>query len=189
MSETDNTGTPARLIERTRLLWANPQIRYPVLVLIYLLAIGSVFNAYLLELRGPLESLEKFTAAGVHYFIRVFTELTTLRGNLVTLDGFAVSIIIECVGLLEMLIYSACVLAFPAPLRSRGLGVLFGCSTIFLFNLLRIATLLIVGRHWGDYFDFFHVYFWQATLIAMIVGVLYGWIKFFVHRAPLSSQP
>jgi len=83
---------------------------------------------------------------------------------------------------LEMLIYSACVIAFPAPLRTRALGVLFGCLAIFVFNLLRISTLLIVGRHWGDYFDFFHVYFWQATLIAMIVGVLYAWIKLFVHR-------
>lgn len=185
MSETDKTGPEPSLKERAGQFWLNPQVRYPVLVLIYLLVIGSVFNAYLQELRGPLESLEKFTAAGVHYFIRIFTDLTTLRGNLVTLDGFAVSIIIECVGLLEMLIYSACVLAFPAPLKTRALGVLLGCSTIFLFNLLRIATLLIVGKYWGDYFDFFHVYFWQATLIAMIVGVLYGWIKLFVNRAPL----
>ena len=44
-------------------------------------------------------------------------------------------------------------------------------------------TLLIVGRHWSEYFDFFHVYFWQATLIAMIVSVLYGWIRIFVHRS------
>ncbi len=41
---------------------------------------------------------------------------------------------------------------------------------------------LVIGRHWNEYFDFFHVYFWQATQIAMIVGVLYGWIKLFGHR-------
>ena len=169
-------------LERLRILWSNPQIRYPILVLVYLLLIGSVFNAMLDDLRRPLERLEELTAASVHLFVRIFTELTTHRGNLVTFDGFAVSIIIECVGLLEMLIYSACVLAFPAPIRTRILGVVLGCAAIFLFNLLRIATLLVVGRHWGDYFDFFHVYFWQATLIAMIVSVLYGWIKLFVRR-------
>jgi archaeosortase B (VPXXXP-CTERM-specific) len=145
MSESvEKPSAPSRL----RALWANPQIRYPLLVL----------------------------------FVLLFTDLTTHRGNLVTFDGFAVSIIIECVGLLEMLIYSACVMAFPAPIRARSLGVLLGCAAIFLFNLTRIATLLLVGRYWGDYFDFFHVYFWQATLIAMIVSVLYGWIKLFVHR-------
>ena len=148
---------------------------------------GRIFNAYLDDLRGPLEQREKLTAGGVHYLMAVFTRLTTLRGNLVTFDGFAVSIIIECVGLLEMLIYSACVLAFPAPIKTRVLGVLLGCAAIFVFNLMRIATLLLVGRYWNDYFDFFHVYFWHATLIAMIVSVLYGWIKLFVHRRPLAS--
>ena len=172
---------------RLRTLWANPQIRYPFLVLIYLFAIGSVFNAFLEDLRDPLRQLEKATAASVHLFVRIFSELTTQRGNLVTYDGFAVSIIIECVGLLEMLIYSACVLAFPAPIRARLSGVVLGCSAIFFFNLMRIATLLVVGRHWSDYFDFFHVYFWQATLIAMIVSVLYGWIKLFVHRIEPST--
>ena len=160
----------------------HPQVRYPLLVMVYLGGVGALFNASLDGLRPALAWLERFTAASVHQLIRPITELTTHRGNLVTLDGFAVSIIIECVGLLEMLIYSACVLAFPAPIRARLIGVVAGCAAIFVFNLLRIVTLLVVGRHWGDYFDFFHVYFWQATLIAMIVSVLYGWIKLFVHR-------
>ena len=165
-----------------RRLWGNPQIRYPLLVLLYLTLIGSIFNSVFGQLRDPLRHLENFTATGVYYFVRVFTEFTTHRGNLVTLDGFAVSIILECVGLLEMLIYSACVIAFPAPLRARLAGVVLGCAAIFFFNLMRIATLLVVGRHWNEYFDFFHLYFWQATLTAMIVSVLYGWIKLFVHR-------
>jgi archaeosortase B (VPXXXP-CTERM-specific) len=183
-ANTDGTAPPhaSGWPDRLRALWANPQIRYPLLVLVYLFVIGSSFNAVLEDLRGPLQELEKGTAASVYHLLRIFTELTTQRGNLVTLDGFAVSIIIECVGLLEMLIYSACVLAFPAPIRARVLGVVLGCAAIFFFNLMRIATLLIVGRHWSDYFDFFHIYFWQATLIAMIVSVLYGWIKLFVHR-------
>lgn len=168
--------------DRLHALWANPQVRYPILVLGYLLVIGTLFNASERYLVDPISKVEEFTAASVHLLIRIFTELTTHRGHLVTLDGFAVAIITECIGMLEMLIYSACVLAFPAPIRARVLGVVLGCLAIFVFNLLRIVTLLVVGRHWGEYFDFFHVYFWQATLIAMIVSVLYGWIKLFVHR-------
>jgi archaeosortase B (VPXXXP-CTERM-specific) len=170
------------LREKTAGILRNPQARYPLLVLLYLGVIGGLFNASLGALRPTLERLEAFTAASVHVLMGAFTGLTTQRGNLVTFDGFAVSIIIECVGLLEMLIYSACVLAFPAPMRARLIGVGAGCAAIFFFNLLRIVTLLVVGRHWGDYFDFFHVYFWQATLIAMIVSVLYGWITLFVQR-------
>ncbi|MCP4906329.1 MAG: hypothetical protein GY910_15235 [bacterium] len=182
MSNREDNTARATLPAHLRAAWTNPQIRYPLLVLLYLFTIGSAFNAVLEDLRGPLQELEKFTAASVHILLRIVTELTTHRGNLVTLDGFAVSIIIECVGLLEMLIYSACVFAFPAPIRARLIGVVLGCAAIFVFNLLRIVTLLVVGRHWSMYFDFFHIYFWQATLIAMIVSVLYGWIKLFVPR-------
>ncbi|MCR9094202.1 MAG: archaeosortase/exosortase family protein [bacterium] len=176
------SGAAEAPTDRIRAHWSNPQVRYPLLVVAYLLVIGSAFNVALESLREPLEDLSAFTATSVHVFLRLFTDATTLRDQLVTYDGFAVSIIIECVGLLEMLIYSACVLAFPAPLRTRAAGVIFGCLAIFVFNLLRIVTLLLVGRYQGEYFDFFHVYFWQATLIAMIVSVLYGWIRIFVHR-------
>ena len=167
---------------RVRALWANPQLRFPTLMLLYLLIGGSLFSLGLARFPDFVNALNRLTALCVHQFMGLFTTLTTQRQTIVTFDGFAVSIIIECVGLLEMLIFAACVLAFPAPLRAKAWGIPLGCLAIFVFNVVRIVTLLVVGRHWADYFNFFHVYFWQATLIAMIVGVLYGWIKLFVHR-------
>lgn len=162
--------------------WANPQLRYPVVMVVYLAIGGSLFSLWLAKSPAAVDELNRLTAVVVAAFLGLFTDLATQRATIVTLDGFAVSIIIECVGLLEMVIYSSCVLAFPAPRRAKLWGVPLGCAAIFLFNVVRIVTLLVVGRHWNAYFDFFHVYFWQATLIAMIVGVLYGWIRLFVHR-------
>ncbi len=179
MSIADDKPHPT---SRLRALWANPQLRYPILMMVYLLIGGSLFSLGLTYFPAAVEELDRLTALCVHMFIGLFTSLTTQRAAIVTLDGFAVSIIIECVGLLEMVIYSACVLAFPAPLRAKLWGIPLGCASIFAFNVIRIVTLLVVGRYWNPYFDFFHIYFWQATLIAMIVGVLYGWIKLFVHR-------
>ncbi len=176
MSLAENTLNPIRK------LWTNPQLRYPVLMIAYLIVGGSLFSFGLSEFPEAVEELDRITAYIVHLFMSLFTDLSTQRAALVTLDGFSVLIIIECVGLLEMVIYSSCVLAFPAPLRAKLWGIPLGCAAIFSFNVLRIATLLVVGRQWNEYFEFFHIYFWQATLIAMIVSVLYGWIKLFVHR-------
>ncbi len=176
MSMAENTLNPIRK------LWINPQLRYPVLMIAYLIVGGSLFSFGLSEFPEAVEELDRITAYIVHLFMGLFTDLSTQRAALVTLDGFSVLIIIECVGLLEMVIYSSCVLAFPAPLRAKLWGIPLGCAAIFSFNVLRIATLLVVGRQWNEYFEFFHIYFWQATLIAMIVSVLYGWIKLFVHR-------
>ena len=161
---------------------AHPQLRYPLVVLLYLVLAGTAVSASLARLEPALRQLERFTATSVAAFMSLFTGEMVTHGDLVTYDGFSVSIIIECVGILEMLIYSACVLAFPAPWRARAIGVPVGCFAIYAFNVLRIATLLVVGRHWHAAFDFFHLYFWQATLIAMIVGVLYGWIRLCVRR-------
>lgn len=179
MTMTEDTRDPGRKI---RALWANPQMRYPVLMIVYLVVGASIFNLGMSEFPEATLSLSRLTALFVHKFVGLFTNLSTQREAIVTLDGFAVMVITECVGLFEMVIYSACVLAFPAPLRAKLWGIPLGCAAIFCFNVLRIATLLVVGRHWNEYFDFFHIYFWQATLIGMIVGVLYGWIKLFVHR-------
>ena len=178
MSEAQGSAPPPSL--RSRL--ASPELRYPLLVLLYLTVAGGLVSLFFEPLKPALEGLEGFTAQCVGGFMSLFGAAMTVHGDLVTYDGFSVSIIIECVGILEMLIYSACVLAFPASGRARAIGIPLGCVAIFVFNVLRIATLLVVGRHWHAAFDFFHLYFWQATLIAMIVGVLYGWIRIFVRR-------
>ena len=181
MSTAPDDRAPRTLGDRLRDVWANPQARYPILVVAYLALIGFAFNAALPSLHGALDDSVRGTAVVMHVLLELLTDATTLRGNVVTLDGFAVAIILECVGLFEMVIYSACVIAFPAPVRTRLVGVALGCVVIYAFNVLRIGMLLVVGRYWNDYFDFFHVYFWQATLIAIIVSVLYGWIRFFVR--------
>ena len=53
---------------------------------------------------------------------------------------------------------------------------LLGIPAIYVFNLLRIMCLLVVGRYANPMFDFFHLYFWQATLIIMITSVWLLWI-------------
>jgi archaeosortase B (VPXXXP-CTERM-specific) len=179
MSSADESPGPNGRMSR---FWANPQLRYPTLMILYLLVGASLFSLGLAAFPEAQAAINTWTAAVVHALLGLFTNLTTQRQAVVTLDGFAVSIIIECVGLLEMVIYSSCVLAFPASIRARLWGIPLGCAAIFAFNVLRIVTLLVVGRYWNEAFDFFHVYFWQATLIAMIVGVLYGWIRLFVQR-------
>ncbi|MBY0399516.1 archaeosortase/exosortase family protein, partial [Myxococcota bacterium] len=156
MSGLDGTAPPPPTL-RTRL--ANPQLRYPLLVLLYLGIAGGLVSLFFEPLRPALDALEIATARCVAAFMSLFSSRMTSQGDLVTYDGFSVSIIIECVGILEMVIYSACVLAFPASARERAIGVPLGCLAIFAFNVLRIATLLVVGRHWHAAFDFFHLYF------------------------------
>ena len=52
----------------------------------------------------------------------------------------------------------------------------------YSFNVIRIGVLMVVGKHWPEYFDFMHLYFWQATLILMITSVWLLWITQVVNR-------
>ena len=57
-----------------------------------------------------------------------------------------------------------------------------GLPTLYLFNVLRIVFLTLVGVYYHDLFDFMHLYFWQATLILMITTVWVMWILLVVSR-------
>ena len=129
------------------------------------------------------------TAAIEYAVLALFTEQASLSGTVVHFGEFGVRIIGECTGLFEMAIYMACVLAFPTSWRKKGLGLLFGIPAIYAFNVVRILCLLIVGRYANSSFEFFHLYFWQGTLILMIASVWMLWIYLVVRDETGASVP
>jgi archaeosortase B (VPXXXP-CTERM-specific) len=131
--------------------------------------------------------LVKVTVAIEYALLAPFTDQVTVTGTIVQFESFSVEIISECTGLFEMAIYAACVLAFPTSWRSRSLGLLFGIPAIYAFNILRIICLLVVGHYAYSSFEFFHLYFWQGTLILMITSVWMLWIYWVVRNETSSS--
>jgi len=127
-----------------------------------------------------LQPMQNATAGVTAWIVGVFTEKVTLHADVVTFDGFGVRIVSECFGLLEMAIFAAAVLAFSTTWRKRGIGLAFGLPAIYAFNLARIVMLLWIGRHANDFFEFAHIYFWQATLILVITSLWLLWIRFVV---------
>jgi hypothetical protein len=41
---------------------------------------------------------------------------------------------------------------------------------------------LAVGRYFGEYFEFLHVYFWQVTMVLMVATTWLVWVKWVVRR-------
>jgi len=168
---------------------ANPTWRFLVLFAVYLGAAAMLLPIGIKTFPGIIEFLNTATATMEYALLVPFTDLATLTGTTIQFGTFGVSIISECTGLFEMVIYSSCVLAFPTSWRNRGLGLLFGIPTIYAFNVLRILCLLLVGHYAYPSFDFFHLYFWQGTLILMITSVWMLWIYLVVRNEGDSSLP
>jgi exosortase H (IPTLxxWG-CTERM-specific) len=117
--------------------------------------------------------------------LRPFGEAVRLSGIVVTFEGFSVQIITECTGLFESVILVSAILAYKATWRERLLGIVLGVGTLYLMNVLRIAFLLVVGRHAPDLFEFAHVYFWQTLLAIFITVIWLVWIHYFVSDETL----
>ncbi len=178
-----------RLLAWMRRSFADPTWRFLALFSVYLGAVGLLLPIGVEAFPGVIRLLVTATAAIEYALLVPFTDQASLADTIIHLGPFAVRIIGECTGLFEIAIYAACVLAFPTSWRKKSLGLLLGIPVIYAFNVLRILCLLIVGRYAISSFDFFHLYFWQGTLILMITSVWMLWIYLVVRNETGSSLP
>lgn len=172
----ENSPAPPSLGARLVAAWRNPAYRFVLLFIVYLGGMAIAYPRLRVRFQGVIDGLATGTAWVEYAVFRVFSDSVTISGKVVVFQGFAVKIIEECTGLYEVVIFAAAVLAFPTTWRKRAIGILMGVPLLYLFNVVRIAVLIVVGRYWSEYFDFMHLYFWQATLILMITSVWLLWI-------------
>jgi archaeosortase B (VPXXXP-CTERM-specific) len=177
-----NAGEQAAAQERGGLwarikgVWINPAYRFVFLFLLYLGLIAWLYPIVHERHMGVIDRLAVWTAWVEYWSFRVFTSAVTLSDKVVVFQGFAVKIIEECTGIYEVLIFTAAVMAFPTSWSKRAIGLGMGIPLLYLFNVVRIAVLILVGKYAPGWFDFMHLYFWQGTLILMITSVWLLWI-------------
>lgn len=134
-------------------------------------------------------AIEPFTAG----IARVSGVVLDLMGQNISQQGtilrgsrFAVNIRNGCNGVEAMLIFLAAVLAFPAPWRSRLLGLAFGILAIQAVNLVRVVALFLTGAYFPSFFDASHTVVWQTLVI--LSGVLL-WIFWANRFAVPPAEP
>ncbi len=97
--------------------------------------------------------------------------------------GFAVSIESGCNGVEAAIILVAGIIAFPAPLRLKVLGVVFGVAAVQVVNLLRIISLYYLGKWDTAVFEFAHLYLWQALIMLDVLVVWLLWMRAVARRS------
>jgi archaeosortase B (VPXXXP-CTERM-specific) len=151
--------------------------------LAFLILLGAAYSQTSSRWDAFRNGLTAATAKVVSVCYSLGGNRTAAAGSLITGDKIALQVIEECTGVYEMIIFAAAVLAFPAGWRKKGLGIFLGLPLLYAINILRMMLLAYVQAHGSpDLFDFMHIYFWQATLILMILGVFILWIKLMVYR-------
>lgn len=157
-------------------------------LLLFLLLLGGSFT--LISVRWVNDhAIEPFTA-GIARVSGIALDLlgqnVTQQGTILRSSRFAVNIRNGCNGIEAMLIFLAAVLAFPAPWRSRLLGLAFGILAIQAVNLVRVVALFLTGAYFPSLFDASHTVVWQTVVI--LSGVLL-WIFWANRFAAPAAEP
>ncbi|MGO9010383.1 MAG: exosortase H [Bryobacteraceae bacterium] len=90
--------------------------------------------------------------------------------------GFGVEMKDGCNGVTVTILLCAAVLAFPAPWRMRGLGLLAGGLTIQVLNIVRFISLFYLGQYSTTWFEFAHGYLWETLLMLDTMVVFWLWV-------------
>jgi len=98
-----------------------------------------------------------------------------VNGTMIRGERFAVNINNGCNGVEAMLILLASIVAFPATMRARAIGLILGAIAVQILNAIRIITLYLLGAYQPRLFDLFHTAVWQIVIILAAIGFFLAW--------------
>jgi exosortase H (IPTLxxWG-CTERM-specific) len=150
--------------------------------LLFITILGVLFYAELLQ---PVDAhvIAPFTAAIAKvcvWLVGLFDPHAIAYGKILqsTSNGFAISIERGCNGVEAVIILVSAMLAFPAPWKHKLVGIGIGFAAIQLLNLVRIISLFYLGQWNRTWFDWFHLYLWQALIVLDALVVFLVWLRY-----------
>lgn len=152
----------------------KPQVLFLVKFFAVLIA------AYLLIAWSPVNDnmIVPFTAGIARTsgaLLKLIGEDVTVTGTVIRSSRFAVNINNGCNGVEAMLILLASIVAFPASLKARAIGLALGALAVQVLNAIRIITLYLLGAYQPKLFDLFHTAVWQIVIIMAAIGFFLAW--------------
>ena len=139
---------------------------------------------FTLELVGPVREyiILPFTgliAAASAAITQLFDSSVQSHGIILqsVTNGTAVSIQPGCNGVEAMICLTAAIVAFPASWKSKFYGLLFGFIAIQLLNIVRIISLFYLLQWNKEWFEWAHLYLWQALIILDALVVFIIWVR------------
>ncbi|MCH9651432.1 MAG: exosortase H [Deltaproteobacteria bacterium] len=161
-----------------------------VFLVLFLVILGVSFS--LISLNAVNDHLiEPFTAGiakagGVT--LNLLGQGIVMQETVIRNEQFAVNIRNGCNGVETMLIFFAAVLAFPATLKSKALGLGLGLLAIQAVNLVRVVALFLTGAYLPKLFDTSHTVLWQTIVILFGVLLWVFWADKFAAPKPAADS-
>jgi exosortase/archaeosortase family protein len=151
--------------------------------------IFAVFEAviWVTALLGRLYPLMSGTAALSAALIGLVHIPVTLSGIQLTIPSRVLEIDVDCTAIQLAALYSALVIAYPVPPKTRLLGIAVGLPTIFVANLARLLAVAVISEHASENtFAFAHDFLFKVVMMLVIIGLWGWWLQMARQRARAS---
>ena len=161
-------------------------------ILVFIACLAILFTTELLQ---PVQDhvIVPFTSSLAHVSVgimRLFDSSVIANGDEIVdaLRGGGIKIVAGCNGVEAVLILVSAMLAFPAPWRHKVVGIGLGFVAIQALNLVRIISLYYLQRWNYVWFEWFHLYLWQALIILDALVFWLIWLRW-LPRDPAPAAP
>jgi len=146
----------------------------------------AIFDVVLLSTTGTRAFYEVRlgTAAVADTLIGATGINTSLSGTQINLSSRVLQIDPDCTGLLLIAMYAALVIAYPAPAKVKGVGLLVGAPALLLANLGRLVGVAVASELLPDEaFAFTHDYLFKVLMVAVIIALWAWWLTYAQRHA------
>nr|BAL58491.1 hypothetical conserved protein [Candidatus Acetothermum autotrophicum] len=165
------------MIERLHTAWQ----KHRALVRAWLMLVGVIGVFLLLQplllAIGFVRWANESTAQLLALALTLLGNPSTASGTLVRSELFSLEIIFECTAILPIVLFAAAVAATPTAKRAKLWALGWGLPAIVLFNLIRLVSLVYIGRLAPQAFETVHLLIWQPLTILFALALWLLWLE------------
>ncbi len=151
------------------------------LVRAWLVLIGTILAFVVLQplliFIGFVRWANESTAQLLAFALSLLGSPSSAEGTIVRSQLFSLEIVFECTAILPMVLFGAAVAATPAVTNAKLWALAWGLPAIVLFNLVRLASLVYIGRLAPEAFDTVHLLIWQPLTILFALALWLLWVE------------
>lgn len=143
-----------------------------------------LMTLFIIELLGPVQTwvIQPFTSAVAYVSAVVLQTFDgTVQAHGIVLSnsetGAAVSIQPGCNGVEAMIVVLAAIAATPAGWKQKFIGLALGFLAIQALNVVRIISLFYLLQWNPVWFEWAHLYLWQALIMLDGLIVYLLWVR------------
>jgi len=146
--------------------------------------IAVLLGLFTLELLTPIQNtvIQPFTAnlASITASLLSFFDKDVISSGIILgsiSKGIAVAIQAGCNGVEAIICLTAAILAYQAKWKEKLIGLVVGFFAIQSLNIVRIISLFYLLQWNKAWFEWAHLYIWQALIFLDVLIVFVLWIR------------